>query len=239
MGAEVLVAGAAGYPARLINALCGNAPPVLYAKGNLELLNAPSFAIIGTRRPSKVGRESARQYAKAMVSAGYAIVSGNAPGIDAAGHEETLRVGGGTIVFPPTPLDQFHASFHVPQGCRDIAVLSPFAPGSETEPWCFLQRNSLVAALCVGALVAETGTRGGTLDTVRKLRALGRPLWATELNADAKHFNAHRMLISGGAQGVPLVSSPGNVLKIVKALRSKCKVSCRRNEQQFMFGDTE
>ena len=64
----------------------------------------------------------------------------------------------------------------------------------------FLRRNTLVAAHSSAAFIAETGTRGGTLDTVKKLRQLQRPIFATCLPPDHPHHKAHQLLTASGAE---------------------------------------
>lgn len=207
-GVRIVSLGDANYPDRLATELGEQAPPVLYVLGDPALLQQKCVAIIGTRRPSIVGRDAARLYAGHLAARGIAVVSGNAPGVDSAAHEAVLAAGGTTIVFPPVPMEQFNPGFTC-AGCEQrMLVASPFVPGIEVQPWCFLRRNSLVAALCETALVAETGTRGGTLDTVRKLRALERTTCVTRLpsdtkRSDAKRSNAHQLLVASGAQWVP------------------------------------
>lgn len=239
MAGKVLLVGQPDYPRRILETAGADAPPVLYASGNLELLKSEAFAIIGTRRPSRVGREAAQEYARGLVRRGMVIVSGNAPGIDAVSHAAALQAGGGTIVFPPAPLDQFSPTFEVPQERGELLILSPFAPGSEIQPYNFLRRNTLVAALCVGAFVAETGTRGGTLDTVRKLRELRRPYWATQLNPDAINFNAHQLLISGGAAPLPAMPAAKDIAAILRLVRHRPERNSAVTHQQFTFGEAE
>ncbi len=192
------------YPLLIKAAWGETAPPLLYCRGNLDLLQSLEFAVIGTRRPSALGKRAARLYTRFLVTHGWVIVSGNAPGVDAAAHEEALAYGGATVVFPPTPLDTFQPSFRWSEEWERCLVVSRYVPGSEITPWNFLGRNQLVAAMCRGALVAETGMRGGTLDTVGHLRRLRRRVFVTDLPPEAKHCRAHQLLKASGATPVPV-----------------------------------
>lgn len=184
------------YPASL-RALNSEAPAFLYVMGDIDRLKARSIAIIGTRSPSRDGRESAGAMATGCAASNWTVVSGNAPGIDAAAHHAAVAGGGDTLVFPPAPIDQYSPSFR--GGTADnTTVASPFAPGSPIDPWMFLCRNTLVATQCCAVFVAETGTRGGTLDTVKKARKFERPIFATALPDDAKFARSHAMLAAGG-----------------------------------------
>ncbi|MGI8905275.1 MAG: DNA-processing protein DprA [Candidatus Sumerlaeaceae bacterium] len=215
---HVIPLGCSAYPKRLLDALGDNTPPVLYAIGQLELFNTEAMAIIGTRRPSATGRNAARNYASAFAKRDIAVVSGNAPGVDAGAHDAALKAEGATVVFPPTPIEQFVPSFNVPPGGR-VLIASPFPPGSKVQPWCFLRRNSLVAAFCRGSFIAETGTRGGTVDTVRKLRALNRPMWVTKLHEQEKHFRAHQLLKAGGAVEAPIEPTEEFIAEMLRVAR--------------------
>ncbi|KRO00362.1 hypothetical protein IV57_GL001466 [Companilactobacillus kimchiensis] len=77
------------YPQRLLT--LHNFPVIIYAKGNLKLLNAKrSVAIIGTREPSKFSLERSQLIIQYFVSKGYVIISGLAQGCDTYAHQVTL-----------------------------------------------------------------------------------------------------------------------------------------------------
>lgn len=207
------------YPLRLASTLRDQAPPLLYCRGDLAHFGVPQFAIIGMRRPSAFGRSAARSYARLAAEAGWSIVSGNAPGIDAEAHENALKAGGITVVFPPTPLDKFQPNFCVPgEAAQRVLIASRYVPGSDVTPWNFLGRNQLVAALCRAALVAETGMRGGTLDTVGHLRRFQRPWFVTAMPAEAPHSKAHALLSASGGRPVPLEPSAEFVHNLLSGL---------------------
>ena len=191
------------YPVRLRESLPDLAPPVLYWRGDWRLLAVPAVAVIGTRRPSPAGRRGARSYAAALAARGVVVVSGNAPGADSEAHAEALRCGGSTIVFPPAPPEQYRAMFGIPEAHGGMLVVTPFVPGAAVQPWMFLARNRLVAAQCGSAIVAETGMRGGTLDTVGHLNRLTRPCFVVELPADHPRRRAVDLLAAGGAALLP------------------------------------
>lgn len=205
----------AEYPARIKHFLRNGAPPVIYFRGAWKLIKEPSVSIIGTRRPAASGVASARAYAAALVAAGRAVASGNARGIDAAAHEGALEAGGATIVFPPTPIDSYEPSFHVHAGGKRVLVVSGFVPGLETELWHFQARNQLVAAHAGAAIVAETGARGGTLNTVGRARAYGRPLFVVKVPRDSPRAFAHGQLAAGGAEMIPPMPGAAIMRQIV------------------------
>lgn len=237
---SVVTLGDTDYPPRITSALGSEAPPILYCRGNVELLGTPSFAIIGTRRPTAFGRCAARAYAWHCARAGWAVVSGNAIGVDAAAHGSALAAGGTTIVFPPAPLDLFEPSFPVSIESWDrVVVASRYVPGSSISPWFFLGRNQLVAALCWGGLVAETGTRGGTLDTVGHLQRYHRRLFVAELPPEAKHRRAFELLRASGAQPVPLEPSADFVTSLLAHLATHEQGAPAEAAPPDLFGTEE
>jgi len=219
-GDRALTLSSKDYPARIKHFLGAGAPPVLYFHGNWELIKKPSVSIIGARRPAASGAASARAYAAALAGARRVVTSGNARGIDAAAHDGALHAGGDTIVLPPAPLDSYEPSFHAQPARNSVLVISGFVPGIETQLWHFHARNMLVAAHAGAAIVAETGARGGTLNTVAHVRAFGRPLFVLCVAADSPRAFAHQQLIAGGAIAVPPMPSAPVIQQIVECADS-------------------
>lgn len=208
------------YPACL-RALHNDAPPFLYVSGETGRLRARSIAIVGTRRPTADGRAAATCVAKHVSQDDWAVVSGNAPGIDAVAHAAAIEAGGATLVFPPAAMDQYVQGFRAGSPAR-VTVASPFVPGCPVEPWMFLRRNSLVAAHCHAAFVAETGVRGGTLDTVKKLARLRRAVFATALPESARYAKAHAMLAAGGVRMVPVLQKDQAAVRQILDAAARC-----------------
>lgn len=218
-GTQLLAVTDSQYP-RAIRALLGaGAPPLLYLRGNPHLLSREGIAIIGTRRPSKHGLTAATTYGAAIAAAGLAVVSGNAPGIDACAHEASLDAGGVTIVFAPQCAATVQPRFAGWDSTRCV-LASPFVPGNAPpDRWQFLARNALVAAFSGAALIAETGSRGGTLNTVGHLRRLGCHWFVTKLPDDARHCRAHESLAASGGRRIPVKCSRRALEMLLKVAR--------------------
>jgi DNA processing protein len=161
----VLVESDPRYPAGL-RAL-HDPPPVIFARGRLELLDRPALAIVGSRRPTAYGREAARALAAGVARAGVVVVSGMARGIDGVAHEAAFE--GGTIGVLGCGVDVLYPFEHARLFER-LAVggllLSEFAPGEPALRYHFPRRNRLIAALARGVLVVEASERSGALITV-------------------------------------------------------------------------
>ncbi len=159
-----------------------DAPPLLFVRGDTELLQNPQLAMVGSRNPSMVGRETAQEFACSLASAGMTITSGLALGIDAASHQGALDGGGHTVAVFGTGLDRVY-----PAKNRDLAhaiverggvLISEYPPGTEPKPANFPRRNRIISGLSLGTLVVEAALRSGSLITARCAAEQGREVFA-------------------------------------------------------------
>ena len=85
-------------------------PPLLFYKGQTELLNAiqtmPSVAIVGTRSPSTYGQRWTCRITQQLVAHDVIVVSGLAAGIDRWAHQQAIENDGLTIAVLGTGVDQ-------------------------------------------------------------------------------------------------------------------------------------
>ncbi len=178
-GDLILERGEPGYPARLA-AASADAPPFLFVRQDVNVLDMPAVAIVGTREASEEGRARARKLAQLLAKRGIAVASGLARGIDAAAHQGALDVGGVTIAVIGTPLTRYYPTEHSDlqrQIGRFGAVISQFAPSSKTHPLCFPLRNATMSALALGTVVIEAAETSGALIQARKAIQQGRKLF--------------------------------------------------------------
>lgn len=184
--------------------LQSTAPPVLYLQGNMDLLSCASVAVIGSRAPSAYGKIAAAEWSKQFARQNLTIISGNAKGIDTIAHKAALYAGGQTVFFPFTSVDEFRPGFLSPLLTSDNhLVITPFPPTATIHKGAFLRRNTLVAAFCKAAIIADTGVRGGTLDTIAKLKDQGKPRFIVEMPPDAPRHEAHSRLLSYMTGSIP------------------------------------
>lgn len=148
-------------------------PAVLFCRGALATLEAPSVAIVGTRRCTHAGRAIAREFGEALAAAGVCVLSGLALGIDAAAHEgalESHRNGGAAPAgIVGTGLDVVYPRRHAElwEAVADAGLLmSEYPLGTSPEPWRFPARNRILAGLCDVVVVVESHAKGGSLHTV-------------------------------------------------------------------------
>ena len=166
-----------GYPPAL--ASTDAPPPMLYVRGQSDLLTRPTVAIVGSRQASAAGHKLTRQFAMGLGKTGYVIVSGLARGIDAAAHEATLDTGtiavvagGVDVVYPPENAKLTHAI------AEHGAIVSDMPPGFQPRAKDFPRRNRIIAGIALGVLVIEAARRSGTLVTARLAGEAGREVFA-------------------------------------------------------------
>lgn len=198
-----------------------NPPPVLFVDGDPALLWRPAVAVVGSRSPSPVGVETARELGTVLARAGLVVASGMAAGIDAAAHQAALDAGGGSVAVlgtgPDVPYPRRNTGLHA-RLCREGVVVSEHPPGTTPRSSHFPSRNRILAALCVGTVVVEAARRSGALITARLAGECGREVMAfpgSVRNPVAR--GCHRLIRDGAA----LVEEPGEVLELVAPLVSR------------------
>ena len=207
---QVLTLGDAAYPRALLES--PDPPLMLYVRGDVTVLSAPSIAVVGSRRPSAQGQDHAHAFARQFAEAGYAVVSGLALGVDGAAHEGALAGGGRTIAVVGTGLDRVYPARH-----RDLArriasqgaLVSEFPLGTPPLPVHFPQRNRIIAGLARGTLVVEAALQSGSLITARLANEAGRDVFAIPGSIHAEQSRGCHALIRDGAR---LVESASEVL---------------------------
>ncbi len=188
------------------------APYALYILGTF-CFEQPLFAIVGTRRATHAGLETARTFARRLSDCGLGIISGLALGIDGAAHRGALESGTRpTIAVLPSGLDRIYPSAHASLA-REIvtkggALISEYPFDSPTFPSHFLERNRIVSGLARGTLVVEAPLRSGALVTARLATEQNREVFAIPGPlAHPNHAGSHALI----RQGAELVTSPRDI----------------------------
>ena len=156
-------------------------PIALFVVGNVEVLNDPQLAVVGTRNPTPQGRETAREFSEYLAGRGLAVTSGLAEGIDSAAHRGALAAQGVTLAVLGSGVDVIYPRSNAPLAeeiLQQGALISAFALGTPPRRENFPQRNEIIAGLSLGTLVIEAARRSGSLITARWAAELGRELFA-------------------------------------------------------------
>ena len=183
-----------------------DAPPVLYAKGNLNLLKYPaSLAVVGSRHASVSGHKIASRMAYDLTNADVLIVSGMARGIDSAAHKGALYAKneqGPTIAVLGTGVDVCYPQENqtlYEQIAEQGLLLSEFKLGEQANISNFPRRNRLVAGLSLGVLVVEASLNSGSLITARLALEQGKDIFAVPASPFENKAAGCNKLIKEGA----------------------------------------
>lgn len=183
-------------------------PPIaLYVRGDLPRAYAqPCLAVVGSRRCSTYGVNTAQMLARDLAANGLTIVSGMARGIDAAAHRgalETAEAGSQTIAIVGTGLETTYPKEHKGLEAEIMAsgaVLSEFPLGTPPLPQNFPYRNRILSGLCFGVLVVEAAEHSGSLITARLAYEQGREVFAVPGNITSQTSFGPNYLIKDGAK---------------------------------------
>lgn len=197
-GAELILHGSTPYPQQLQE--IADAPPMLWAMGESDLLTRPLIAIVGARNASSLGTRMARSLARDLGEAGFTIVSGMARGIDTAAHLATLNsgtmavLGGGVDVIYPAENAKL---------AEDIAArglrLSEQPMGMQPQARHFPARNRIISGLARAVIVVEAAARSGSLLTAHGALDQGREVLAVPGHPFDARASGCNMLLRDGA----------------------------------------
>ena len=235
LGARFLALGQGLYP-RLLAEL-EDAPPLLIAKGNLNLLDRQSVAIVGARNASAAACRFARGLAHDLGQQDLIIVSGLARGIDSAAHDGALATGtvgviaGGIDIFYP-PENQGRQEAMSEQGL----VLAEMPPGTEPRARHFPYRNRIIAGMSGGTVVVEAAPRSGSLITARLAAEAGREVMAVPGSPLDPRAQGCNQLIRDGAT---LIQNAADVVEAIRPFASQVRSSASTYEpaERSLNGD--
>ena len=230
----ILTYGDAAYPERLRN--IEDPPMVLYYKGKLPQWQAqPVIGVVGTRKASPYGLQTAHLLASQIATCGGLVVSGAATGVDRHSMEGALDVGkptvgilggGVDVVYPASNRDLYKRTEEM--GC----LISEYPPGTRPYAWNFLPRNRIISGISDGVLVVEAPEKSGALNTARHAFSQGRDMFAVPGNLGVDTCLGSNALLQEGAyaalSGWDVVKHyemlyPGAVEKRPVPLQKQCK----------------
>ena len=174
------------YPKNLMD--IKESPYVIFVKGNLpsnEELEK-SFAIVGTRKPSKEGIDFARDIGQYLSKNSIYNISGLALGIDTEGHNTSLQKTGAILgqgldleVYPRENIKLVKNILE-----NKGFLLSELIPQKELSLFSLIKRDRLQSALTSGIVIAETGIKGGTVNTFKYAREQKKKIFISDINKE-------------------------------------------------------
>jgi len=219
LGARWLVLGEGLYP-RLLAEL-EDAPPLLIAKGDLNLLDRQAVAIVGARNASAAACRFARGLAHDLGQYDLLVVSGLARGIDSAAHDGSLTTGtigviagGIDIFYPPENEERQRAMYD-----RGL-VIAEMPPGTEPRARHFPYRNRIIAGMSIGTVVVEAAPRSGSLITARLAAEAGREVMAVPGSPLDPRAQGCNQLIRDGAT---LIQNAADVVEAVRPFATQVR----------------
>lgn len=158
----------------------------LYYKGNIDLINTLSVAIIGTRNPNELSKENSYKLSSNLSKQGYTIISGLALGIDAIAHKSCVENKGKTIAVLPSGIDNIQ-----PTSNRGLAeeiinsngcLVSEYPIGTVLNKFNYAKRDRIQSALSNVIIVPDANEKSGTMIAVNKSKKEGKPVFQLTTN---------------------------------------------------------
>jgi DNA processing protein len=189
-------------------------PPLLYVRGNTELLNRHGISMVGARRPTPYGNQMAERLGRDLAARGLVIVSGLARGIDARAHRGALSTPAGTtvavlgcgidVVYPKENRKLFEEIE------QRGAIISEFPMGTFPGAQNFPIFNRVIAGMSLGVVCVEGAQYSGSLITSRLAMEFSREVFGVPGNVTQPTSFGPNQLIK---QGAKLVTSWEDVVE--------------------------
>ena len=206
--------GGVGYPGSL--AEIPQPPHVLYCLGEPDFDSLPAVAIVGTRRATRYGLETAYSLAADLASRGILIVSGLALGIDSRAHQGAVDAGGKTVAVLGSGVENIHPLQNKTLAEKIIAghgaVVSEFPPLYPPDKWTFPQRNRIIAGMSRAVIVIEAPEKSGALITARMALDYNRDVGAVPGEINSVNSRGTNLLLKIGAA---VIRSADDVLELI------------------------
>ena len=205
------------YPQNLLS--LSDSPELLFAIGNLSLVNTFSLAIVGSRNFTLESKSLTSNLVKNLVAQDITIISGMARGIDSIAHETCIENGGNTIAiigggFLYTSNKKLFNKILKNNGL----ILSEYFPDTPSYKSNFPQRNRLISGISDGVIIPQAGLKSGSLITATHALKQNKPLFTFPWNMDNENYFGNNLLLT---QGAKCILSYKDVLKNYPNLQEK------------------
>lgn len=203
-------------------------PAVLYAAGDLHCLQKPMLSMVGTRKPSVSGKETALNFARELASRQITIVSGLAHGIDAYAHSGCLATKGSTIAVMGTGINTIYPRAHYDLASKirkHGLLLTEFPLNTSPNAGHFPRRNRIISGLSLFTLVVEAAIKSGSLITARLALEQNRDVLAIPGSIHNPQASGCHYLLQ---QGAKLITSVQDVLDEMGVEKKASETSPRK-----------
>lgn len=204
-GYDIIPMDSPEYPKELKSNLKTSTPTVIFTKGNKQLLQEPSVAIVGSRNADKISLQFTSNLAQKCAAENKVVVSGFAKGVDRMALDACLEANGKSIIILPQGIATFGSGFkqyyrHIIQG--RLLVMSAFFPNAPWSVEFAMRRNPYIYGMAKGIYVAQSDDKGGTWAGVIEGLRKKRPIFVRKPKEEEK--NANLLLIQKGARPVDM-----------------------------------
>ncbi|MDD5031651.1 MAG: DNA-processing protein DprA [Patescibacteria group bacterium] len=226
---KVMTIADKSYPALLGEIY--NPPSLIYYKGEFDLKDDFTLAVVGTRKFTNYGQQVTDHIVRDLAKNGLTIVSGLALGIDSLAHLATLETGGKTIAVLGSGLDKKNI---YPSQNRYLAekiiasggaIISELPLGTPPLRHNFPQRNRLISGLSLGTLVIEAGEKSGALITAAYALEQNREVFAVPGSINSLVSAGPNKLIKEGAK---VVTSAADVIETLNLTQATAYIDTKK-----------
>jgi len=199
------------YPNSLKN--IPGCPETLFCKGGLPI-QKPAVSIVGTRKASKLGLNTAERIVKNLVNNEVDIISGLALGIDCSAHKTAIKNKGKTFAVLAHGLDYVYPQKHKGLAKKILetggGLISEHPEGVRPKRHYFLERNRIISGLSLGVVIIEAPLRSGTLSTANHALEQGKEVFVIPgPSHHSNYFGSHKLI----RDGARLVTTADDILE--------------------------
>lgn len=185
-------------------------PLILFAQGNLKLLQENVITIVGSRQATDYSQLVLNKIVPQLVKSNFVIASGLAMGVDVMAHSATLNNGGKTIAVIGNGLNHFYPERNSQiqrQIINEGLVLSEYLPDTPPRPFRFPERNRILAGIADSVIVTEAKEKSGSLITANIALQENRNIYAVPGPINSQLSIGPNKLIAAGATPITDFSS--------------------------------
>lgn len=185
-------------------------PLILFAQGNLKLLQENVITIVGSRQATDYSQLVLNKIVPQLVKSNFVIASGLAMGVDVMAHRATLNNGGKTIAVIGNGLNHFYPERNSQiqrQIINEGLVLSEYLPDTPPRPFRFPERNRILAGIANSVIVTEAKEKSGSLITANIALQENRNIYAVPGPINSQLSAGPNKLIEAGATPITDFSS--------------------------------